>query len=257
MSKKKMFAQIKMSFGFVFVSIIITAILACGRVDYRAQTPKVNVLNQARLSFVKVTTTYGLSVTENSIPIKATITGYCSGTIVKIIPGKGSYVLTASHCTSFHNKPDAIKIESVNISVKDYDYIDHPAIVKNQNADIDVSLLFVPDLQNLPAITLADKQPITADIIYNISAPAGFYPKSGAIIIQRGYFSSIIIRDIKSKEIALYSLLAYSGQSGSMILNRFGQLIGMLHSAHTRAPIISLSPSYNVLKQFLTNNWNN
>lgn len=247
MGKNKLFAKISRAAGFVVVSLLITTCLACGQLNYRPSAPYFSTLNNVRKSFVKITTVYDLSKILNPKE-KASVTGLCSGTIVKVTLD-GSHVLTAAHCVSYTNSPDEIKVEGISVSVTDFYFVKHTAIIQKLDLEADMALLYVPNFKSLPAIGLAANPPLEGSMIFNVGCPAGFYPAPGVVIIQQGYFSGDIV--YRNRDVSIYSLMAFPGQSGSMILDDSGRMIGMLHSAHSRANVITLSPTYKVLKMFL------
>lgn len=252
MVKRRLFEKLGKMLFFATVVVTITTCLACGAREYRSQTPFFDVLSTARHSFVKISTTYKVSLA--AIPeAKGEVNSYCSGTIVKVIPA-GSYILTADHCTAFHDKPAEIKVDDQVTKIIDYNFNEFNTIVRVHNFDADMSLIFVPGLTQQPPIELAKKAPKEGELIFNVAIPAGFYPSAGVINLQQGYYSGDFLR--RGQRLSVYSLISYGGASGSMILNYQGRLIGMLHSGHVRAPIISLSPTFEVVKKFLTDNWN-
>jgi hypothetical protein len=216
-----------------------------------AANPYQGAFYDARQSFVKISTIYEISMIGT--PLKTSITSSCSGTIVKVV-SQGSYVLTADHCGNFHGLPPGLKIDKQTTVVKDVRFDVHDTVVKGRNEGADLMLLFVPNLIDLPAISIANDMPLIGETVLNVAQPGGVYPAKGVIVLQSGYYSGSFVSG--SEPIALYSLLAFGGSSGSMILNSRGQMIGLLHSGYTAAPVASRSPTLVVLKKFLAENWN-
>jgi hypothetical protein len=58
----------------------------------------------------------------------------------------------------------------------------------------------------------------------------------------------------EDENVALYTLPAAPGSSGSMIVNEGGQLVGMVHSVFTRFHVMTLSTRYEDLKHFIKYN---
>ena len=176
------------------------------------------------------------------------ITG--SGSIVRKT-SKGSYVLTAGHvCDSSREIPAEIRssdtteviIEAVDLEFKRY----YSQII-NVNMDMDTCILFVHDLRNEP-IEFANFQPKEGDRAYNVAAPTGvFY--IGTVPLLEGFYMGIRAKD----QIALYTVPAAGGSSGSPIFNTDGELIGMIHSVNRYFPMITVSPTLPQIKRFVFN----
>lgn len=245
----------KMFVGLSAVLIVgVTTCVGCGAgvKDYQLANPYYSVFEGAKQSFVKIETEYEFKIV--TMPNTITVRTNCSGTIVRVTEA-GSYVLTANHCTAYHDLPPGIDVVKQKTTVLDIKYKKHDSVFRAGSYDVDVSLIFVPGLTGLPAINLALSPARMGESILNIAAPAGFYPKAGVVMLQSGYYVGSYVSETTKQPLAIYSLLAYGGASGSMILNTRGELIGMLHSAYTNAPIISRSPTMEILHNFLLANW--
>jgi hypothetical protein len=70
-----------------------------------------------------------------------------------------------------------------------------------------------------------------------------------------GYFAGYYHRDPRVKQaFAIYSIPAIGGSSGSPIFDQNGYIIGMIHSVNTRFPFITYSPTYEQLKEYISEN---
>ncbi len=244
----------------LFLGTLATLILMMGTCTscsiifkYTTANPYQVALYDARQSFVKILTTYDIIVIGT--PLKTSITSSCSGTIVKV-KSSGSYVLTADHCANFSGLPFGMSIVKQKTIVRDINYRDYDAVViKGRNEQTDIMLLFVSELKKHPAISIAPNMPEIGETVLNVAQPGGVYPAAGVVVLVSGLYSGSYI-DNNKEPIAIYSLLAFGGSSGSMILNYRGQLIGLLHSGYTKAPIASRSPTLSVIQKFLAENWN-
>mgnify|MGYP003652394075 CR=1 FL=1 len=107
----------------------------------------------------------------------------------------------------------------------------------------DICLLYNENISG-PALKLASKKPEYTEKVYNIASPLGISHKEMVLLFE-GFFSGNI--DLKS----YYTIPTAQGSSGSPILNSDGELVGMIHSVHTRFHHIAVSPTYTTLWNFL------
>jgi hypothetical protein len=115
----------------------------------------------------------------------------------------------------------------------------------------DMCILKVATKLNRPKIILSKLAPTIGDKIYNVAAPRAFFTKNMVPLFD-GYFLGYIT--INKKIVTSYSLLAYGGSSGSMILNKKMELISILHSGNRFIQQISFGTTYEVTKSFIDKN---
>lgn len=165
-----------------------------------------------------------------------------------------AHIMTAGHvCLVDDSK---LKIEVLFITT--IDGTDHLAEVLKIDIVNDICILIVDEYVGKPAITLSPTEPKLGQQVFSIAAPAGFfYPNT--VPIFEGFFSgkvnySLDKTDPKAPIVKtdIYSIFLFPGGSGSPVVNRNGQLVGMLLSYLRDVPNhITMSTSYHILKQYV------
>jgi S1-C subfamily serine protease len=163
-----------------------------------------------------------------------------------------SYVLTAGH--SCQNRiPKRQVIEGYNVVNKgstfkavDLNGFEHEAEVISINTRFDLCLLRVSDvLMNPPTLKLAKKEPKRGETVTNMAAPHGLF-WSGTVLIFKGQFSGY-----HNKGYSVYTIPTKPGSSGSPILNKDNQLVGVIFAGYPMMENIGLSSPLVAIKVFL------
>ena len=175
--------------------------------------------------------------------------GHGSGAILESRK-KGSYILTAGHVCEekeleeFATENDldySMRLEIVNLNGEKYD-----AKIVKIDRDIDTCILFSPDLEG-PEIKLRrHSKPEPGEKVYNIAAPAAIFEKNMVPILEGRYSG-----DLPEGGYSVYTIPAVGGSSGSPIINKKGELVGMIHSVHIRFPHVTFSPTTKALYDFI------
>lgn len=177
------------------------------------------------------------------------IRGSGSGFIIKKTKGK-TYILTAGHVCHAMFKTIVEDKTSILLRLTDLHgktYSSAKIEVVDSSKDI---CLLSSNFSFGKEIKLSKRAPKIKDRVYNVASPNRIFSKEMVPIFEGFFIGKAIIE----KELAsFYSLSAAPGSSGSMILNRFGHLIGMLTMTHSNIPI-SIGPSYENLKRFIEEN---
>jgi len=163
-----------------------------------------------------------------------------------------AYVLTAGHsCTSRSPKEqivDGFRIKNLGSSfvVVDLDGSKHKAEVVHITTRYDLCLLRVYNvLIKPPVLRPAPNRPRIGDAAINLAAPHGLY-WTNAVLIFKGTFSGYHTRGY-----SMYTIPTKPGSSGSPILNKKNQLIGVIFAGYPIMENIGLSSPLVAIKIFL------
>ena len=176
-----------------------------------------------------------------------------SGFVVQNDEG-GSYIVTAAHVCDDSELDNLAKtspgveivdkrFELIDIEGKKFDIITLSYVKKH-----DICMTYSYGFYK-PPVKISETAPVPGDVVYNLAAPIGIFD-ANMIPIMHGHYNGV------SRDLALYSLPAAGGSSGSPIFNYKGELVGLIHSVYIRFPYISLSPPYKDLISFIYENTN-
>lgn len=199
-----------------------------------------------RGSFVKLKITHKVIVCDEKTCYQANSNAVASGFVIW---HKGStHVLTAGHACIYKIPKEvdttgvkvtiSTEIEATDLRSKKYDL----KIVKINEKD-DMCLL-EGDVNSWPMV-ISDEEPKPGDKVYNFGAPAGIFSHNMVPIIE-GLYSGYI-----ESNMSAFTIPSMPGASGSPIVNRKGNLVGMIHSVHEDFSHFVLSPDLKTIKDFL------
>ncbi len=166
-----------------------------------------------------------------------------------------SYIMTAAHvCIPDVDKHSQIPIANLETSLKiqttsnkkyDVEVFKVSSEFVQKKKPIDLCLLKVNKRLEYKTVKLAKTAPKMGQKLYNLGAPGGFFfPPS--VPTYGGYYSG------KMSELhCLITIPAKGGSSGSPVMNKQGNLVGVLFAANPRFHHISIMMSYSVVKSFL------
>ena len=158
----------------------------------------------------------------------------------------GVFIITAAHFCENSMRPAGKNI-NISASYKAIRLDGHVfnAVLLHYQRDIDVCLMYSKGMtENINVVGISPRKPEPGEKIFNIAAPASIVGPNMVPIIEGRYNGEI-------GNASFYTLPAYPGSSGSMILNEKGELIGMVHSVYMNFNTISLSTRYEDLKVFI------
>jgi len=171
-----------------------------------------------------------------------------SGMIISNSKAGGSYILTAGHACLINVEEDlpySISIENFEINYRGFSSVNgSDLVILDINQQNDFCLLRSREKLG-PPLRLANRPPKHGDRVFNLAAPFGIYDGNFTLTFE-GFFSGVDDFDN-----ALYTIPAKAGSSGSPILNKNNQLVGMIHSATIDMENISISTSLQTLRDYL------
>ena len=163
-----------------------------------------------------------------------------------------SYVLTAGHsCESKFPKKqivDGFRIENKGSKFKTVDLngFQHDAEVIMINKRFDLCLLRVSNvLMNPPVLKLANKEPKRGETVTNMAAPHGLF-WSGTVLVFKGQFSGF-----HGRGYSVYTIPTKPGSSGSPIINKDHELVGVIFAGYPMIENVGLSSPLVAIKVFL------
>jgi len=159
-----------------------------------------------------------------------------------------SIILTAGHiCTQ--RVPNFVARHTVTLRATNLQYQTRKAIVINSKLDpitsSDICLLAVPGLIT-DSVKISQESPEIGQSVYSLSAPAGIVHPP-VVPILHGIFSG----DVRTGQTSIITIRATGGSSGSGVLNRDMELVGILFATHTSFNNITLMSSRRNMMQFM------
>ena len=202
---------------------------------------------KARSSFVNVIIEENVTICDNGSCYQKTFSSSSSGVVI-MFKGEKS-VLTAGHSCTPKDLKELEKYFDGEIKIKTtlygYDIHKMKHLFEVEKVDIgeDVCVLSADTLWQ-DVVTIANKKPAYDEQLYNFAAPHGIFTNH-MIPLLTGYYVG------EKDSMGAFTIPAAAGSSGSMILNKKGELVGMIHSVHTQFHHFALSPTLESLKYFL------
>lgn len=207
-----------------------------------------------RQSFVKLHKTIKIKICNPENPEdcrKRKLGSSASGFIIRN-DNDGSYIITAAHVCDDKELESLISLQAnVKLLNKKFLVLDiegkkFEINALNYDSNIDVCMAYAYGLYRQP-VKIANTGPRPGDVVYNLAAPIGVFAPN-MIPIMHGYYNG------EMENMAVYSIPAAGGSSGSGVFNHRGELVGLIHSVYIGFSFLSLSPTYNDLASFIHNN---
>jgi len=179
---------------------------------------------------------------EETIALK----GYASGLAFKS-DGEFSYILTAEHFCDPAGSISAVFTvgeESSDFWITDYKGVSQPADLIYSDSFLDLCLLR-SKIEIESEIALSYKSPKMGEKVYALSAPHGMQENDITFHFE-GSFSGC-----NSTNICFFTIPATSGSSGSLVLNKKGDVIGMIQMTIVGFENISMGVGARTIRSFL------
>lgn len=229
------------------------AAVGCTEGDVRSLLPNTLIQNRPqtlpRQAFLKIDRNVKLRYCPNlrkpNECINRKMRSSGSGFLIGTVP-YGAFMMTAAHVCDVSDMVKYIEspqIKHVGDEFFVYDEKGHQyaAVILEMNKEADLCTAFVHGLQGKPVVIAGDG-PVPGDRAFNLAAPVGFFA-AGVIPTLDGYYNG------KFTRYASYSVPAVGGSSGSPVFNASGEVIGMIHSVHTRFQFLTFSPTLEEIRE--------
>ena len=235
--------------------ILVTTLNSCIYSNMQSIDQTETLLKRAKRSFVKIeVAVWGVECieleNEQKECIKEKIAGaWGSGSIVKY-KGK-KHILTVAHiCESERlNMMAAMTGQKLHYdfsaTVEANDWQSHnikPIKIDHEN---DICVMSIDNV-DAPFLKISNKRPSYGEKIYTVASPGGL-AKNGMVPNFEGRFLGI------NDGRAFYSVPAMGGSSGSPLINRKGEVIGVTHSVYAYFHHVTVSTTFEELWKFLYN----
>ena len=129
------------------------------------------------------------------------------------------------------------------VKVEANDWNSYSAVPIKLNHENDICLMSVADI-NAPFLRLSNKEPLYGEKIYTVASPGGL-AENGMVPTFEGRFLGI------NEGRAYYSVPAIGGSSGSPLINKKGELVGVTHSVYAYFHHVTVSTSFQELWKFI------
>tara|TARA_R110000744_G_scaffold152231_4_gene266180 strand:+ start:3786 stop:4523 length:738 start_codon:yes stop_codon:yes gene_type:complete len=201
----------------------------------------------ARSSFVRVVIEEQVKICDDGSCLQKTFNGSSSGAVIEFEGEK--VVLTAAHSCTPNDSSELKKLVNgkIEVEVKLYGYdihnMKHILKIKKLDKGEDICILETDTLWQ-DAVPIADSVPKYDEQVYNFAAPQSIFANH-MVPLLTGYYVG------EKNGMAAYTIPAAAGSSGSIIVNKRGELVGMIHSVHVEFNHFTLSPTLEAFKYFL------
>ncbi len=247
-------------FGFKIQRLLLACVLimtsGCISID---EIVREKSLNRARASFVKVfiENDYdAYACYEEGIPLdlcdyfgtvhQEKVTG--SGFSIKET-GAGTIIMTAGHLCEVSQNTTIIDFPMVmaartNVYVQDENGNYFSGIILKFDSEEDLCTILLPDAE-MPAMRIASRDPEIGERLYNLSAPRGVFSPNNIMMFE-GFYTGAFPNGWSG-----YSIPAAPGSSGSVVINKRGEVVGMIDAVIVGFNQVSLGPSRRSIISFL------
>lgn len=248
----------------IFISLIATLpFFASCCVHHQNQNPffGAHTLRKAKTSVVKINghTSIEMITTSTASEFSMDYRITASGAIINHYKDI-SVILTAAHvCGLLYDQQlsmfddlvgpeEYIKAIKVNttLSVTDVEGRTFDALQIYAQKRSDTCIMITKRIPQI-ALELALEEPAIGEKAWNIGLPHGIWAPNFIPMFDGRFIGHHHFRFDRSK-ISCYSIPAAPGQSGSPIINSFGQVTGMIHSVYKRYNHLSLSSTLEQIK---------
>jgi len=188
---------------------------------------------------------------EKKIPLWVGSGAYISKTVLE---QESHLVLTAAHVCKLSPSMKMDLLINHGIDTSQYD-----KIVKIKSEEFDTTgkvvkidrkndICIVKTKKSNPPLVISENEPKYGTEYFNIAAPSGVYGRKMNLIYE-GYYSGE--KELNKVKRDFYTIPVTGGSSGSPIINKHGEVIGVVSMGLTTFEDVSISPRYDSLINFL------
>ena len=183
---------------------------------------------------------------ENIIP---DISTRGSGIVIGTTENQNAAVLTANHVCNPAPFLSSLWNTSAekNITITDFHGNTYTATILLTNMRDDLCLLEVEGFV-APGVRLANEEVFIGEKVYNVASPMAFF-SPGMVPLLDGYYSGDVYSS--SGIDSVYTVPAQAGSSGSAVLNKDGEIIGVIHSALSNYEHVAICSTLEQVTSFL------
>lgn len=228
-------------------------ITSCATSNIQTLDPVETLLRNAKKSFVKIEVSVWSSMCTTGKDkkkqcIKEKIGGaWGSGSVVKF-KGK-KHILTVAHICESARLNSMAEMTQQEITydfmatVEANEWHSYAAVPVKISHPNDICLMSVVDIQ-APYLKMSNKKPSYGEKTYTVASPGGL-ARNGMVPTFEGRF----IGNTDGR--AYYTVPAMGGSSGSPLINRRGEIIGVTHSVYAYFHHVTVSTTFEELWRFL------
>jgi hypothetical protein len=258
-----------------FVFVLLLTLAACSScVSVSQLFGEGNLFREKRRSFIKINTLTNISIirTSSTTPDKVIedyrieLSSSASGVIV------GHYnditlVATSAHvCSMRFGRQLNHFVPEYKDGDPNWHFMERPFFVlRDLNGKKSIGVVVKLDYQSdlcmmisrkisMPPISISKHEPMIGEKYYNIAAPKGIWaPK--VVPLLEGRFLGNVKSPFTGEHSYMFSIPASGGSSGSPIINVYGSMVGLLHSAYGSFDHISMAATNTQLEKLLSSSY--
>ena len=259
----------------LFITTIVVAFAACSScVTMSHLFGEGNLFRSKRKSFIKIntltkiaiiktsSTTPGAVVKEYQLEMSSTASGVIVGHYNDV-----TLIATSAHvCSMRFGKQINHFVPDYHDKDPNWHFMEKPFFVlKDLNGKTFIGIVLKLDYQSdlcmmvskkisMPEIDISRRGPMVGEKYYNIAAPKGIWGKKVVPLLE-GRFLGDVKSPFTGEHSYMFSIPASGGSSGSPVVNIYGDMVGLIHSAYGSFEHISMAATNKQLEILLSNSY--